>query len=296
MKTKSQDEKRYLGKWKSDSAEQKFRVMEKELWDESGGTQPAELTVDTQFGPTAAFHWPGTGEPIVFIHGMTDTSRRWIPYAEALDGHDLYAIDIMGDVGRSRHDVGFTSEDDYAVWLDETLEALQITGAHVVGMSLGGYLALDLAARFPERVASLVLLEPVGIGDLKMVRFMLWAVACGLAAMMPTSIRLRLARWLRQPAIENRVEARLMVHGSKNHPVAVPILKPLADEVLRSISAPVSVIVGESSQGFDSAALVDRAEKLIPAVVTTTIPGAGHAVGASHPEPCLEQIRQALKV
>lgn len=296
MKTKSQDQKRYLGKWKSEAAEEKFRRMENELWAEAGGAEPAELSAATQFGPTAVFHWKGSGEPIVFLHGMTDTSRRWIPYVEALEGHDIYAIDIMGDVGRSRHDVGFTSPDDYAVWLEETLEALDITGAHIVGMSLGGYLALDLAARFPERVASLVLLEPVGIADLKLARFMLWAGKCGLAAMMPSPIRRRLARRLRQPAIETRAEARLMMHGSMNHPVAVPVLKPLPDEVLRSISAPVSVVLGGKSEGFNTAALVDRAEKLIPSVVTTTVPGAGHTVGASHPEPCLEQIRRAVLV
>lgn len=79
---------------------------------------PKAIDVATRFGATRAYRWVGAGTPVVFHHGMTDTSVRWILYAEALDGLDVYAIDIMGDVGRSEPDIGFTTADDYPTWLD----------------------------------------------------------------------------------------------------------------------------------------------------------------------------------
>ena len=135
----------YLGQWNSERAEAKHRAKEAVLW-QRAGRQPDAIDVATDFGSTRAYHWPGAGPPIVFLHGMTDTSVRWIRYADALDGHDVYAIDLMGDVGRSKQEVGFTSADDYTTWLGQALDALGIARPHLVGASLGGAIAFSYAA------------------------------------------------------------------------------------------------------------------------------------------------------
>ncbi len=164
-----------MGQWSSDRAKAKFRAKEAVLW-QRATRQPEAIDVATQFGSTRAYHWPGAGTPIVFLHGMTDTSVRWIPYADALDSHDVYAIDILGDVGHSEPDIGFTTAADYATWLGETLDALGIAKPHIVGASLGGFIALSYAMK-PEGVASLVGFEPVGIVDLKLLKLMSWSVS-----------------------------------------------------------------------------------------------------------------------
>src|SRR5438552_13172818 len=53
----------------------------------------------------------------------------------------------------------------YAAWLDDVWSGLGLTAASVVGVSLGGWLALDYAIRRPAHVASLSLLSPGGIGS-----------------------------------------------------------------------------------------------------------------------------------
>lgn len=150
--------------------------MEDALWREAVGGGAFALDVDTSFGLTRAYRWPGTGMPIVLLHGGRMTSVSWAPYAEALSERDVYAIDIMGDAGRSKPCARLGGGADMAVWLNETLAGLGIEHAHLVGHSLGGFVALSAAAHRDERVSSLVLLDPLGIAPIRMLRFMLWGI------------------------------------------------------------------------------------------------------------------------
>ena len=102
------------------------------------------------------------------------TSVCWAPYAQKLSRRDVYAVDIMGDAGRSEPLAWIACAADMAVWLDETLAGLGVERAHLVGHSLGGFVALSTAAYRPDRVSSLVLLDPAGIAPLNMLRFMAW--------------------------------------------------------------------------------------------------------------------------
>lgn len=112
-------------------------MMEDALWREATCPAPTEFDVHTRFGVTRAYGWAGYGTPIVFLHGGGMTSASWAPYAQTLSSRDLYAIDIMGDAGRSEPSARIACAADMAAWLDETLEGLRIERAHLVGHSLG---------------------------------------------------------------------------------------------------------------------------------------------------------------
>ena len=56
----------------------------------------------------------------------------------------------------------------HALWLDDVMRALSLDHASIVGVSMGGWLALDYATRRPERVTSLVVICPAGVGRQKM--------------------------------------------------------------------------------------------------------------------------------
>ena len=101
--------------------------------------------------------------PIVFVHGTRLTSAMWRSQIASLDSMSVVAIDLPGH-GR-RADTAFT----LPAAVDAVAEAIDELGgtAIVVGLSLGGYVAMDLASRSPARVAGLVLAgatqEPVGL-------------------------------------------------------------------------------------------------------------------------------------
>ena len=295
-------QKTYLGQWKSDRAEARFRAKEAVLW-QRAERRPEAVDVATRFGSTRAYRWPGSGAPVVFLHGMTDTSVRWIPYAEALDGHDVYAIDIMGDVGQSTAEVGFSSAEDYATWLGETLDALDIVRPHIVGASLGGYIAFSYAiatkSGTPEsgtagNVASLIGFEPVGIVDLKLVGLIGWSVRCAMASFAPASLRKRLARRLRQPLLADDAAMAVVLQAQRGHPIKVPPCPVFTDEQLRSITAPVHVLAGADSKAFVSEQLVDRINNILPRGEARLLPEAGHALTEGQFDDCVEAIRETI--
>jgi len=107
-----------------------------------------------------ASHRGGSGEPLLLLHGFTDTWRTWELVLPALERrHDVLAITLAGHAGGPPIDSG----DPETAVRDAVAAALDAAGwetAHVVGNSLGGYVALHVAAA--GRARSVVALAPAG--------------------------------------------------------------------------------------------------------------------------------------
>jgi pimeloyl-ACP methyl ester carboxylesterase len=283
-------ERLHLSEWSSPEAEARFRAREDELWDEFGGGRPPALDVPTAFGTTHAYRWDGAGEPVLFLHGATGTSLMWVPYIAPLGGRAAYALDTMGDVGRSRQTAPIREPADLVTWLDETLAGLGLDRVHVAGTSYGGFLGLLLAVHRPGRVRSLTLLDPGGIVRLRLFRFLAWGTACLFASALPDRPRRAAGRLLRMPALEDRRILAMTLDGQRHHRVRLLATDPLSDDDLRSIAAPVMLLVGAKSEVDDARALVARAEVLLPDVDAELVPGAGHALTLSHAAHCTERL------
>jgi pimeloyl-ACP methyl ester carboxylesterase len=284
-----------LSTWKNPGAEAKFRAMEDALLRELATETPAPVDVPTRLGPTRVYRWPGAGDPVVFLHGTSGTSLAWAPYAERRDGRAMDAIDTIGDVGRSRQEVAVEDAGDLADWLAETLAAVGIERAHLVGTSYGGFLALNLAARRPELVRSLFLIDPAAVVRFRLLPFMLWGTASLFASLLPARLRLRAARRLRMPALEEPRLLRFALYGQLNHRARLLRPEPLSDEQLRSIVQPVHLVLGEKSEVFPSAAVRQRAEALLPRVTVDVVEDAGHAVSISHVDLVTDRLTAFLR-
>jgi pimeloyl-ACP methyl ester carboxylesterase len=279
----------YMSKWRSPEAEARFRSMEDELWAEYA-RRPEAIDVETRRGTTRAYRWGGTGDPIVFLHGIGGTSLLWASYAEELEGRDVWSIDILGDAGRSVQRSPYTEPDDLGEELDQALGALQLQRSLLVGHSLGGWLSLDLLVRRPSRVASALLLDPVGIGPLHMLGFMLWGVPVLLGAYAPQRVRQWMAKRFRMALLNDKRAIRLTLYGQVNHPPRIPRLLPFTDDELRSISSPVTVLVGERTEPLDADEVITRAKTFIPQVNVALVPDAGHAFPVDHIDLVLSHI------
>jgi pimeloyl-ACP methyl ester carboxylesterase len=107
----------------------------------------------------------GEGEPIFLIPGAFSTYRHWnrvIPYLS--ENYKLFGIDYLGvgDSDKPCSGFGYTIEEQ-ADLLVEMVKKLRISRVHVVGVSYGGAIALNIAARYPERVDKIVCVEGNGI-------------------------------------------------------------------------------------------------------------------------------------
>jgi len=108
----------------------------------------------------------GEGPPIVFIHGFGGDLNNWQFNQEALaEGHATYAVDLPGHGGSSKDlSSGHVHIGALAGAVIDFLDAKNVGKAHLVGHSLGGAVALDLALNHPERVASATLVSSAGLG------------------------------------------------------------------------------------------------------------------------------------
>jgi pimeloyl-ACP methyl ester carboxylesterase len=278
--------------WRSDAAERRFRALEDELlasrWPDGIDT----VEVETTWGRTHVYRWPGEGTPIVFLHGMGGTGATFPQYVERLRGRAMYGIDTLGDVGRSVPAPGtrIVTRDDLAGWLDETLAGLGVERAHLVGTSYGGMLALNLAIRRPERIASTTLIDPGALAPFQLVRFMLWGVPMLLGFLLPGPIRRRLAR--KRPLLEDARLLRLGFHGQRNHPFKMPGPDPFTNDELRSVTVPTTVILAGRSAAFSATIAAEHA-RLIPGAVVDVVEGAGHEVSWSHVDRCIAPLLEA---
>jgi pyruvate dehydrogenase E2 component (dihydrolipoamide acetyltransferase) len=134
---------------------------------EAGETGPEPATIEAG-GRRLRYLEMGQGEgpPVVFIHGFGGDLYSWQFNQEALaESHATYALDLPGhggstkDLGSGRADVGAL-----AAAVIDFLDAKDIAKAHLVGHSLGGAVALDLALNQPERIASATLVCSAALG------------------------------------------------------------------------------------------------------------------------------------
>lgn len=118
-------------------------------------------------GPlTVHYEVAGEGPAVVLIHGLSGSGRWWMYNIPTLaQRYQVYNVDVVG-FGRSRGQRLVLR--DAGKWLAEWLQVTGITQTHLVGHSMGGYIATEVAAAAPDVVQKLVLVDalvlPMGPG------------------------------------------------------------------------------------------------------------------------------------
>jgi pimeloyl-ACP methyl ester carboxylesterase len=124
---------------------------------------PDDVETVTVDGRDLAVVDRGEGAPLVFVHGLGSNLSLWRGALDAFDDtHRVVALDLPGFGLSDKEDVPGTMS-FYADAVVGTMEALGIDDATVVGVSMGGQVALTLALEQPERLRDLVLVSPAGI-------------------------------------------------------------------------------------------------------------------------------------
>ncbi len=167
----------------------------------------------------------GTGEPIVFVHGIPTDYRAWSAQTDQLSrGHRTFALSRRYAAPNARAgNVMDSTVGNNAADLKGFIEELGIGPVHMVGHSYGGFAAAFLAADHPNLLRSLVLVEP--------------AVSTLLVANQKSSAQL-LGLLTRSPSVA--LAARKFQRGSLN-----PSLKALdAGDILKAVELNVDGIQG----------------------------------------------------
>lgn len=130
---------------------------------EAGGKTRMVVQVETaqrlaKVGPlTVHYEVAGEGPAVVLIHGLSGSGRWWAYNVPALaQRYQVYNVDVVG-FGRSRGQRLVLRE--AGGWLTEWMQLTGILQTHLVGHSMGGYIAAEVAATAPEMVRRLVLVD-----------------------------------------------------------------------------------------------------------------------------------------
>jgi len=122
-------------------------------------TEPEWIDVG---GLRVAYRRKGSGAPTLFLHGAGFT-RQWWPFHEALSQSvDVIAPEHPG-YGETELPDWLDGFDDMVIHYDQLLDELGLDRVHLVGYSLGGWIAAEFASFFPKRLDSLTLITPAGL-------------------------------------------------------------------------------------------------------------------------------------
>jgi abhydrolase domain-containing protein 6 len=163
----------------------------------------------------------GKGAPVVLLHGFGATADSWNRFAPRLmKRHRVIAPDLPGWGQSTRIDAASYAYPEQVERLHQFLRALDVRRAHLVGHSMGGFIAAAYAARYPEEVMTLALLAPHGVTGPEASELAL-SVAAGdnwlVASSLPEFERLLDKVFARRPYIPKsvfRVAAARAIHGS----------------------------------------------------------------------------------
>jgi pimeloyl-ACP methyl ester carboxylesterase len=244
---------------------------------------PAErLSVPTRAGDTFVLACgPADGPPVVALQGSGANAAMWLPQIERwAERLRVYAVDVIGEPGLSAPSRPPLGSDAYAGWLDDVLDGLGLPTAAVVGVSLGGWLALDYALRRPRRVSRLALVAPSGVGR----RRLGLLVAAGFLGLLGDRGRRRTLSLALGPAaraatptsqLAALADLSLLIFKHVKPRMAVPTFD---DGTLRRLAAPTRVVLGARDVMQDSAGAARRFARLVPHAEVVVDPSAGHAV------------------
>ena len=246
--------------------------------------------------PQGSFRYltSGSGRPMVLLHAFPLGAEQWLPQlASPPAGWRLIVPDLRGfGQSVSAAAMGAPAMEDYASDVFDVMTHLDVAAAAVVGLSMGGYVALAMVAHDPARVSGLVLADTRATADGpearaardRMVALVQREGPTGVAnEMLPkligdTSQRVR-------PDLGDTVRAMIGANGPDGLEAAIRAMKSRADHSARlaTIRCPAVVVCGAE----DVITTPDECEAMcrqIPGARFVRIEGAGHLANLERPD------------
>ena len=243
-------------------------------------TPRTELRIPTCEGETFVVAYGGDElPPLVLLHGAQSNAAVWMFDAPAWSkAFRCYAIDMIGEAGFSAPSRPPLDRDAHARWLDDVMQGLGLQTASFVGVSLGGWLALDYARRRPGKVERMALLVPAGIGRQK--NFLLKVAPLFLLG--PWGAR-KIREMVFGPSQGEpppfvRPFAELMELVGRHIRQRIVKIPRLSDEELSRLDMPMLVIVAGKDVLIDSEDTRRRLAKCTPNGEVVYLPEARHAI------------------
>jgi pimeloyl-ACP methyl ester carboxylesterase len=260
-----------------------------------------ERLVPTSFGSTfVRIAGPPAAQPLVLLHGAGATSLMWAPNVGALSAEcRVFAVDQIGEYGRSVCTKPIASMADFLAWLDELFDGLQLNGGlDLLGLSYGGALAAQYALHRPDRLRKLVLLAPANTVLRQTLAFWVRVIFFILDQRrgLPSFFRWIFADINRQdPAWVDDVIAQTRLNFQSVVPHRPPMPPVLSDAEWAGLKPPTLFLVGDNEKIYSARAAVRRLGRVSPQVTAGIVPGAGHDLSVVQSEIVNRRVLEFLR-
>lgn len=259
-----------------------------------------------------------TGSPVLLLHGAgTDSaSLSWreviLPLAES--GHRVIAPDLPGYGDSDRPDIAYNT--DYFIdFVGKLLETLGCESTSLMGLSMGGAIALGTTLRFPKRVQRLVLVGSYGIQRKVAAHFVSWLMVKIPGIMESTWRMVRGSRSMAEWSMKNVFHDPKAVPTALMDEVYAEAQKPFAGrsftrhqrsemfwnglrtvylDRLAEIKIPTLLVHGQYDAGVPLAC-AQEAQRLIPGAQLHVVASAGHWTQREKPEEFQQTVLPFLK-
>jgi 2-succinyl-6-hydroxy-2,4-cyclohexadiene-1-carboxylate synthase len=260
-------------------------------------------------GITLNVEQSGSGRPLLLLHGFTGSAATWVPLIGALSPHiRAIAPDLIGHgQSDSPPDAARYSIERCVADLLALLDTLEVQRADVLGYSMGGRVALQLAAAAPERVGALVLESSspgLAIASERQARVAADEALAdmierdGLAAFVDHWEHLPL--FASQAALPEDTRARLRDQRLRNNPLGLAnSLRRMGTgrqlalwDRLAGLGVPTLLIAGALDAKYCT--LAGQMLALLPCARMVIVPEAGHAVHLEQPQAFAKNVLEFL--
>ena len=260
-----------------------------------------ELDVPTRYGTThVVASGPKDAPPLVLLPSLAASATLWRPNVAALGQQfRLYAVDPIGQTGKSVQTRKLRDRRGMADWLSDVLDALGVRRASFVGASYGGFIAMNQASLTPERVERVVLIGPAGV----FVGFS-WKILCrmlvgGLWRKLVAPKRRRDIAELLGPhaqlgPADQRWREQMAITMTES---AIPDTLwnlVLGDRELAAVKAPTLLLIGEHERLYAPSTLA-VAQRRMPGLTGAVIADAHHLAALAQPEDVNRRILRFLR-
>ncbi len=267
----------------------------------SGWLSMQHRALHVLYRPPDGVHQPQT---VLMLHGLGADADHWCLLSAELPRHlQLIAPDLPGFGASQTPACEITGTAQAAEWLAELLDELNIPACHVIGNSMGGYLAAQLAHDYPDKVLSLWLLAPGGLRDVPNSEVM-DAVAADLPnPLVVTSLRQQKAlfhlimhRWLWIPETMHRWLARRARRQAVHCQACFDAMRfksPYLEQLAPDIQHPVLLTWGDNDRVLHPDGVKVLAS-LLPSIEIQTLENTGHLPMLERPRLCASRYADFL--
>jgi pimeloyl-ACP methyl ester carboxylesterase len=246
------------------------------------------LDVRTGYGVVRLYHFEGANPdaaPLLLLPGTMSASPVWADNLPSLLRlRSVYAVDLLGEPGMSVQQRPISNPRDHAQWLHDMLLALPEPQVHLVGLSIGGWTAMNLAVHRPQKLASVTLIEPVRV----YAELSFGAIVRSIPASvrwLPKSFRDDFSSWTANDApVEDVPVAQMIEAGMQTYVSKKSGPTRLTEKQLAAVRIPTLTLLAGKSRMHDTGKATEVARRAPAGATVIVYPDASHAINGEYPD------------